>query len=216
MKPSVSFAIIAGMAAGCGASSMTGPSSLPAAVITPAPMSVRSVSPAAGSTGGSTPLRITGSGFQIGAIITIDGTTVPAVVADGGEVIRVRTPPHDGGTVELIVTNPDGGEGRLTGAYAYVAAATFEFEGEWAGTAGLELESDLRFTVRAGALVSVSCGTSGPVAFAPAPVVNEGEFSIVTASGSGFSARIVSASDAVGTINLGPCSSTNWTAKRVT
>ena len=206
---------VAGMTAGCGASSPAGPSSLSAVVEPPAQVSVTSVSPAAGSTEGSTPLTITGSGFQNGATIHIDGMAVPAAVAEAGTTIRFRTPPHSEGLVELVVMNPDGGGGKLAGAYSYVPPASFDFDGEWAGAAGLEVESDLRFTVRNHVLVSVTCGSSGRVAFTPAPAVNQGDFSIVTADGSGISARIVSASDAVGTINLAPCRSTNWTAKRV-
>ena len=206
---------LAAMAAGCGAGAPTGPSTLRAAAGTPAPLAIESVSPATGSTGGSTPLKIAGSGFQHGAVVTIDGVTVPGALADAGASLRFRTPPHGAGMVDVVVTNPDGGEARITGVYSYVPAASFEFDGQWAGAAGAELEMDLRFTVRDGALVSVSCGASGLVAFAPAPAVNQGEFSIVTSSGSGISARIVSAADAVGTINLASCSSTNWTAKRV-
>lgn len=206
---------LAGMAAGCGAGAPTGPSALRPAPGTQAPLAIASVSPATGSTGGSTPLTLAGSGFQNGATVTIDGVTVASAVADAGASLRFWTPPHGAGLVDVVVTNPDGGEGTIAGAYSYVPAASFEFDGQWAGAAGAELEKDLRFTVRDGALVSVSCGASGLVAFTPPPAVNEGEFSIVTASGSGISARIVSTSDAVGTINLAPCSSTNWTAKRV-
>lgn len=215
----LSFTLVAGMsgiAAACGASLPAGPSSMPAVAGTAAPLSVASVLPASGSTGGSTPLTISGSGFQNGATVSVDGMSLPASVADAGATIRFWTPPHDAGIVALIVTNPDGGKAGIAGAYSYVPAMSFEFNGEWAGAAGIELASDLRFTVREGVLVSVSCGASGPVAFAPAPAVHQGEFSIVAADGSGISARIVSASDAVGTINLAPCSSTNWTAKRVT
>jgi hypothetical protein len=214
----LSFTLMAGVAgitAGCGASSPAGPSSLSAAVESPALVSVTSVSPAAGSTSGSTPLTINGSGFQNGATVRIEGMAMPAAVADAGTTIRFRTPPHAEGLVELVVMNPDGSEGKLGGAYSYVPPASFDFDGEWAGTAGLELESDLRFTVRNHVLVSVTCGPSGRVTFTPAPAVNEGEFSIVTADGTGISARIVSSTDAVGTINLAPCRSTNWTAKRV-
>jgi hypothetical protein len=63
-------------------------------------------------------------------------------------------------------------------------------------------------------LVSVSCGGSGLVTFSPAPVVENGEFAAVRSDGVGISARIVSSSEAVGTINLEPCPYTNWVATR--
>lgn len=214
----LSFTLMAGMAgvtAGCGSGSPSAPSSLSPATGTPAPLSLASVSPSTGSTGGSTPLTINGREFQNGATVTLEGITMPAVVADAGTSLRFSTPPHAAGIVELVVTNPDGGQGRIAGAFSYVPPASFDFDGEWAGAAGPGLESALRFTVREGALVDVSCGASEHVAFSPAPAVNMGEFSIVAPNGSGISARIVSAADAIGTINLPSCSSTNWTAKRI-
>jgi hypothetical protein len=73
---------------------------------------------------------------------------------------------------------------------------------------------EVRFTVRDNVLVSVSCGNSEKVTFTPPPAVNHGEFSIVRHDGIGISARIVSASEAVGTINIEPCPYTNWIATR--
>jgi hypothetical protein len=211
-----SFAVTASLmaAAACGTSSPVGPTSQPKTVELPAPVSVAAVVPVTGSTGGSTPVKITGSGFQAGATVMLGGVVVEAMVVDGG-TIRLSTTAHAAGLADVVVTNPDGGEGRLAGAFSFVPPSAFDFNGEWAGAAGSELELELGFTVAHGVLVGVSCGSSGPVTFSPSPAINYGEFSIVTDRGTGISARIVSASDAVGTINLGPCQSMNWIARRV-
>ena len=102
----------------------------------------------------------------------------------------------------------------ITNAYTYVPPRTFDFNGDWIGVAGSEHQMEVRFTVRDNVLVCVSCGNSEQVTFTPAPAVNHGEFSIVRTDGVGISARIVSASEAVGTINMEPCPYTNWIATR--
>ena len=174
---------------------------------------IDTLSPDTGSTGGSTPLKITGSGFQPGAVVFIDGIAISAFVLDS-RTIFACTPPHDAGRVDVVVANPDALSDWLSGAYSYVPPRTFDFNGDWIGVAGAEHQVELRFTVRNNTLVSVSCGTSGPVTFSPAPVVEFGEFSVVRDDGVGISARIVSATEAIGTINLEPCPYTNWIATR--
>ena len=171
------------------------------------------LSPDTGSTGGSTPLKISGSGFQPGAVVLIDGIAMSAFVLDS-RTIYACAPPHDAGKADVVVMNPNGSSALMTNGYTFVSPRLFDFNGDWIGVAGSEHQVELRFTVRDNALVSVSCGTSGAVTFTPPPRVEHGEFSIVRADGVGISARIVSASEAVGTINLEPCPYTNWIATR--
>ena len=171
------------------------------------------VSPDTGSTGGSTPLKITGSGFQPGAVVFVDGIAISAFVLDS-RTIYACTPPHDAGQVDVVVANPDALSAWMTDAYTFMPPQTFDFNGDWIGVAGAEHQREVAFTVRNNLLVSVSCGGSGPVTFSPAPVVEFGEFSVVRDDGVGISARIVSATEAVGTINLEPCPYTNWIATR--
>jgi hypothetical protein len=171
------------------------------------------LSPDVGSTGGSTPLKISGSGFQPGAAVFIDGIAISAFVLDS-HTIYACTPPHDAGPVDLVVANPDALSAWETDAYTYVSPCRFEFNGDWVGVAGAEHQVELRFSVRRNMLVSVSCGTSGLVTFSPAPVVENGGFAAVRSDGVGISAQIVATSEAVGTINLEPCPYTNWVATR--
>jgi hypothetical protein len=197
-----------------GGVSSTGSSSrpMPMAHVPAAPV-LHVLSPDTGSTGGSTPLKISGSGFQPGAVVLIDGIAMSAFVLDS-RTIYACAPPHDAGKADVVVMNPDGSSALMTNGYTFVSPRLFDFNGDWIGVAGSEHQMELRFTVRENVLVSVSCGTSGAVTFTPPPRVEHGEFSIVRADGVGISARIVSASEAVGTINLEPCPYTNWIATR--
>ena len=175
-----------------------GASQAPVAADPPSAPAIAALSPHTGSTGGSTPLKISGSGFQPGAVVFLDGIAISAFVLDS-HTIYACTPPHDTGQVD---------------AYTYVSPRTFDFNGDWIGVAGSEHQVEVRFSVRDNVLVSVSCGSSERVTFSPPPAVQHGEFSIVRSDGIGSSARIVSASEAVGTINLEPCPYTNWIATR--
>ena len=179
----------------------------------PSGPSLTGLSPDTGSTGGSTPLKISGSGFQPGAVVLIDGIAMSAFVLDS-RTIYACAPPHDAGRADVVVMNPNGSSALMTNGYTFVSPRQFDFNGDWIGVAGSEHQMELRFTVRDNALVSISCGTSGAVTFSPSPCSTRGEFSVVRGDGVGISARIVSASEAVGTINLEPCPYTNWIATR--
>jgi hypothetical protein len=58
----------------------------------------------------------------------------------------------------------------------YEQPESFDFNGDWVAHAGPEFETDTRCTIRNDVLVSVSCGTSAPVTFAPAPSAKDGQF----------------------------------------
>lgn len=199
----------AGVRTGPGSASFPPARAAAAASSTPA---IGALSPDAGSTGGSTPLKITGAGFQPGATVMVDGIAISAFVLDS-HTIYACTPPHDSGPVDVVIVNPDSSSAVLGCGYNYVSPRAFDFNGDWIGVAGSEHQMELRFSVRDNVLVSVSCG-AGTVTFSPSPEVRHGEFSIVRSDGIGISARIVSASEAVGTINIEPCPYTNWIATR--
>jgi len=174
--------------------------------------SISVISPNTGSTGGSTPLTITGTGFQSGATVTIDGMSRSVYVVNSA-TIYLSSPAHRAGTVNVVVTNPDGQADTLTAGYTYVSPASFDFNGTWLGGAGSEYDYELRFTIEKNVLTRVSCHTSTIVPSPDAPI-SDGEFSFVGNEGVRISGRIVSDVNAVGTINLGPCSSTNWITSR--
>ena len=89
----------------------------------PAP-TITSVDPSSGPTAGGTDVTITGTGFVLvfGFGVTFDGeqpTDFPGPFSDTS--ITVTTPAHAAGTVDVVITNPDGQ--TATGSYTYGAPA---------------------------------------------------------------------------------------------
>jgi hypothetical protein len=160
-------------------------------------------------------VAITGAGLQSGTRVTLDGVAVTGRFDPRdapGTVLYLETPPHGAGTVDVVVTNPDGQSGRLTAGYTYAAPSSFDFNGNWSGygTAGQDIP--IEFTIESGLLLRVSCDTVVTLTFEPPLPVTNGEFSFSRDDGVTVSGRIVSASAAVGTLNLWPCTGTTWTA----
>lgn len=82
--------------------------------------------PQSGSTSGGTVVTIVGEGFSPGA--TVSFGYVPATVGyeratqvkiESPTVIKAITPPHNSGTVDLVISNPDGSSSTLTNAFTY-------------------------------------------------------------------------------------------------
>jgi hypothetical protein len=90
---------------------------------TPTP-TVTAVSPASGSTGGGTPIIITGTNFQSGATVTVGGTAATSVVFVNATTLTAVTPAHTAGNASVVVTNPSAQAGTLNPAFFYAAPAT--------------------------------------------------------------------------------------------
>lgn len=85
----------------------------------PVALTVRSVTPSTGGSATSTTIQIAGTGFVSGATLTLDGsgTTVTFISATQ---LRAIAPPHDAGPIDIVVTNPNGDSGRLSGGFSYI------------------------------------------------------------------------------------------------
>lgn len=83
---------------------------------------VTSLTPSAGPTTGGTALSITGTGFLTGATVSFGGTAATGVAVASSTSITATAPSHTAGTVDVVVTNPDGQSGKLAGGYAYSVA----------------------------------------------------------------------------------------------
>ena len=88
-----------------------------------APPAVTAVSPASGPTGGGTMVTISGTGFASGATVTVGGAAAGSVTVASASSITAAVPARSAGSVDLVVTNPDGQSGRLDGSYTYVGSA---------------------------------------------------------------------------------------------
>jgi hypothetical protein len=63
-------------------------------------------------------VRVTGTGFVSGATLTLGGVAAN-VTSVTGTVISATTPADAPGTVDVVVTNPDGQRGTLARGYTY-------------------------------------------------------------------------------------------------
>src|SRR5688500_13458391 len=113
---------------------------------TTAPLSVISISPSGGSTGGGTTVRITGTGFQPRATVTFGGES-GTVSVENRSGMSATAPARAAGAVDVIVTNPDGQVARLAAAYTYAPPTSFDFNGTWVGAALAHPESQTRVTI---------------------------------------------------------------------
>ena len=170
--------------------------------------SVTAIAPQVGSTRGGAWATITGVDFQPGAKVRLGDTTVSSWTRDSTTIAIWETAAHAAGTIDVIVTNPGGLEARLSGGYTYEQPESFDFNGDWVAHAGPEFETDMRFTIRNNVLVSISCGTSAPLAFAPAPSVRNGEFSFLGDDGLAISGTL--AISAVANWSTMPLSRCAW------
>jgi len=99
-KPRVSTVMaiaVTVLLSGCGHEGPGGPASI---------LAVTAVSPTTGLTGGGLSVRILGTAFKPGAIVTFGGVQAAATVSTGD--IRVITPAHAAGAVDIAITNPSG------------------------------------------------------------------------------------------------------------
>jgi hypothetical protein len=85
-------------------------------------LTVTSISPTVGVTGEQ--VRVAGIGFLSGATVTMDGVAARLISVASTGIIAI-TPIHAAGTVDVVVTNPEGQSGTLTGGYTFVPAEAF-------------------------------------------------------------------------------------------
>ena len=117
----------------------------------------------------------------------------------------MTTPSHAPGTVDVVVTNVDGQNGVAIGAYTFAAPESFDVNGDWRGVsyAG-DYDEPFEFTVVNGAVVSMTCSTSGLVSLSPPAPITHGEFLFKGEDGLAVSGRILAPTEAKGLVNIGP------------
>jgi hypothetical protein len=165
-----------------------------------APPVISELLPNIGSTGGGTPIAIIGAGFRPGLTVTFGG--IVRQHWPYSTIIQTFTEAHAAGTVDVIVTNPDGQ--AASSKFTYASPDTFDFNGDWQGVAtdwDGEVLAPFLLTIRDHSVVSASCGGSS-LALDPPPVVADGQFRFVGR----IDGKILSPKYASGSISMAPCS----------
>lgn len=82
---------------------------------------VTGINPTSGPVGGGSRVTITGTGFQSGLTVRFGGPTGPTatIISVSSMQIVLTTPAQTAGTVDVVVTNPDGGTMTRAGVYTY-------------------------------------------------------------------------------------------------
>jgi PKD repeat protein len=85
---------------------------------------ITGISPASGPASGGTVVNITGTNFAGTTSVTIGGTAATNVSVISTSSITAITPAHTAGTVNVVITTPNG-TATGTGAYTYAAVPAF-------------------------------------------------------------------------------------------
>jgi hypothetical protein len=88
----------------------------------PAP-TVAAVSPNSGPAAGGTAVTINGTNFVSGATVTFGGAIASNVNVTSSTSLTAVTPAHSAGAVNVVVVNPDGQSGTLTGGFTYTGSS---------------------------------------------------------------------------------------------
>jgi hypothetical protein len=125
--------VVAGLTLGCDKSAaVTTPSSLLGQADH---LAVTSVAPVAARSGST--VRILGAGFGASTTVTMGGVVARILSPVNFSTIDVIAPDHDGGSVDVVVTNPGGRSVTLTGAFRFTTVTISVSANEV--TAGSEL-----------------------------------------------------------------------------
>ena len=95
--------------------------------LTTGPMTVTSIEPAAGSTGGGTPVMILGAGFRSNTTVTFDTASTTGYFVNT-TTVYATTPAHAAATVNVRVTSPTGESATLTRGVRIRDAAVLQFQ----------------------------------------------------------------------------------------
>jgi hypothetical protein len=170
---------------------------------------------------GGAVIKIIGTGFMPGMVAMFDGIRGTAEFdspATSFTTFYTETPAHAVGTVDLVLSNPDGQSHRVAAGYTYAPPDSFDPNGVWSGFSLNGTDTLVEFVIEGSRLVSASCTYDTKIlcTFTELPSVHDSEFSVVAEGGATISGRIVSALEMAGTISVPSCTTTPlmWRASR--
>ena len=102
-------------------------------------VTVSSVAPNTGGTGGGMSVNVTGTGFLSGASVTFGGVAASAVTVQNSSLLSATVPAHALGNVDVSVTNSNGESATLSGGFSYVPPSVLSINFVGGGPDGLPL-----------------------------------------------------------------------------
>lgn len=169
--------------------------------------------PDTASTAGGAWGTITGSGFERGAIVKLGGEAVVSAFEDS-TTVRFWTTAHAAGPVDVAVSNPGGETTSVSGRFSYTSPEAFDVNGGWMGHVGPDYSVDMPFAIQRDRLVAIACGTSETLMLSLPVSISLGEFSIAGDDGLSVQGRLVSGSQAIGTVTAPGCPTSQWWAEK--
>jgi hypothetical protein len=148
--------------------------------------------------------------------VTIAKVAVFSTVGDS-TTIRFTGAAHAAGSVDITVTNPGGHAATLAGGYTFTAPDSFDANGDWIAHAdgSNHYLTDMRFTIRNGALITLSCGSEAASVTAPiALAIQNGGFSFSGPDGLSMSGRLNSMTTSEGRVTAPGCGDGLWWADK--
>jgi hypothetical protein len=89
------------------------------------PPTLTGITPATGLTNGATAVSLSGSGFELGAGLTMGGNPATGVTVFSGTQITAVAPTGGVGAVNVVMSNPDGTSATLTNGFVYTGLPPF-------------------------------------------------------------------------------------------
>jgi pimeloyl-ACP methyl ester carboxylesterase len=168
---------------------------------TPPAPTISAIAPASGTTGGGTPVSITGTNFASGASVTIGGTVATSITVVSSTQIAATTPAHAAGAVNVIVTNADAQSATLASGFTFVVpaptiSAIVPTSGTTAGgtavnITGTNFASGASVTIGGTAATSITVGSSTQIT-ATTPAHAAGAVNVIVTNADAQSATLAS------------------------
>jgi hypothetical protein len=149
------------------------------------PPTVTSIAPTGGTTAGGTAVTITGTNLTGATSVTIGGTAATNVAVVNATTVTAVTPAHVAGTVDVVVTTPDG-KGTGTGLYTYVTSPTVT---SIAPTSG-PTQGGTSVTITGTNFTGATAVTIGGAAATSVMVVNNTTITAITPGGTAGTASV--------------------------
>ena len=168
------------------------------------------VIPSIGSAAGGASIQIHGTGFMTGTVFTFDGIKVVGrrdYQVNSSVIFHAEAPEHAPGTVDVVVTNPDGQSHRLEAGYTYAPGDSFDANGSWIGYTDNGTDTGVELEIKDNRLIRATCAYDAylPFVFAEQPRLEHGEFKLTADNGATLSGRVVADSEMVGAMHFPEC-----------